>query len=365
MRSNEVLQLNYHCLNLDKSQNRPRARIIGNTSKYTGSNKHVKWVTSSEIERVIKILQAISRPIGKKLGLSFKHDATYPCPLFLSPIYLTRFKATTKNHPRGKRPDIFNLNIQNNPCYNRDIFIITEEDLTFLERIDPERNWRDINDNFCVSQEWHFTSHQYRRSLAVYAAQSGLVSMGSLQQQLKHLLKEVTFYYANGAENSSGLFSLGDKHIAKVYALNKPLADFTAQAINILFDKEPLLGPLGLSLDKKGEKGHTKEEQNSILLENRAQTMKKFKTGQLAYKETALGGCASTHPCDSFLTRSFISCLTCEQAAIKPSKLKEGISILQREAAELNPNSIEYYSEKADLDALLKFAQKNNVRLTK
>ncbi|MGI2228231.1 hypothetical protein [Shewanella frigidimarina] len=52
--------------------------------------------------------------------------------------------------------------------------------------------------------------------MAVYAAQSGLVSMGSLQQQLKHLLKEVTFYYANGAENSSGLFSLGDKHIAKV-----------------------------------------------------------------------------------------------------------------------------------------------------
>ncbi|MEI8644076.1 hypothetical protein P4S60_00140 [Pseudoalteromonas sp. Hal040] len=250
MRDNEVLQLDYHCINVDKSELRPRARIIGNTTKYVGNKKVEQWITSSDIERVINILQAMARPIARNIGLSLVPGSSNLCPLFISMVYISRFNATIRNHPLGKRADANNIRITKQLVSLNQVEI-KEEDIVFLERLDPVRDWR-TNKKYTVGNTWRFTSHQYRRSLAVYAAQSGLVSLGSLQTQLKHLLREVTFYYANGAENLGGLFEIGNNHVANVYKSQKALADFTAYIIDVIFSEEPLLGGLESLLISKG-----------------------------------------------------------------------------------------------------------------
>lgn len=361
MRDNEVLQLDYHCINVESSKLRPKARIIGNTTKYVGNKKTEQWITSSDIERVINILKAMARPIARKIGLSLEPGSLNICPLFISMAYLSRLKSTVRNHPLGKRADASNIRLTK-PLAKLNQIEIKEEDIVFLERLDPERDWR-TNKKFEVGNTWRFTSHQYRRSLAVYSAQSGLVSIGSLQAQLKHLLREVTFYYSNGAENLGGIFEIRNNHIATLYKSQKALADFTAYIIDVLFSDEPLLGAAGIFADKKRHKTKETDYKKKILLEGRANTIKRFKQGTMAYKETALGGCISTKRCNSYLTKSFLSCLNCESAVIKPSKLKRGISVLKNYLSNIDSSSVECRTEQYEYDELTNFATKKDIKI--
>jgi integrase len=359
MRDNEANGLKYHCVERDDTKKRKRARLLGNTTKYVGSKKMAKWATSSEIERVIGVLQTIARPIASVLdvNLARRHKkGKAPCPLLLSLGYINRESSRDK-HGTPLVQRWHDTTLTNNPLIDSTQFIITDEDLAFLEKIDPTRDWRDPDGSFAEGKVWHFTSHQFRRSLAVYAAQSGLVQIGSLQNQLKHLLREVTFYYANGAENAKGVFDFSDRdHMAKVYQDNKPLADFTAYIFQVLFNPETLLGINGRRVERTA-KANTPEKQRQVL-NDRATTIRQFKKGMRAYKETALGGCETTSPCDKKLTRSLVACIDCEQADIVPSKLNRMIDRLTIYTSKLQPDSIEQQSSEDDLIILKAFREK-------
>lgn len=57
---------------------------------------------------------------------------------------------------------------------------------------------RDFNEDekFHVGSVWAFASHQFRRSLACYAASSGFVKLPTLNRQFKHLTLAMTRYYS-------------------------------------------------------------------------------------------------------------------------------------------------------------------------
>lgn len=83
-----------------------------------------------------------------------------------------------------------------------------------------------------------------------------------------------------------------------------------------------------------------------------------FKNGELAYKETALGVCTSVAPCDKKLLRSITACFSCPSAAIKPSKVIRVVDHQQRLVAQLDDNSVEYRTEKNELEHLLLLQKK-------
>jgi hypothetical protein len=83
--------------------------------------------------------------------------------------------------------------------------IITKEDYKELIETDEEKDWASI-DKFQIGQPWPLTTHQWRRSIAFYAANSGLVSMPSLRRQFKHLSLAMSRYYAKGFENLATMF---------------------------------------------------------------------------------------------------------------------------------------------------------------
>ncbi|QFI37016.1 hypothetical protein FR932_03815 [Moritella marina ATCC 15381] len=353
MRDDEVLSLNYHCLQLDKVNHRPRARLIGNTTKYIGSKKQEQWVTSVEIERVIAVLQSIVKPIASVLDvtveLDFKKGET-PCPLFLSTNYILSRKYRAIN-PLGKVKfwgAKFTLSLS--AIWRNDLLRITEEDVKYLEHFEPERNWR--QPEFGIGKIWHFKSHQFRRSLAVYSAQSGLVSIGSLQLQLKHLCQEITFYYGNGAERAGNIFNIeSNNHMAHEFISQKPLADYTAWVWQILFSDEKLDGINGKVIERT-IKADTPEKQKAILTD-RTKTIKQFKNGQRAYAETPLGGCETTTPCDKKLMHNLTACIDCSKADLKPSKVARTIDSMTIFVDSLAPNSVEYRTERSELDELI------------
>ena len=185
-------------------------------------------------------------------------------------------------------------------------------------------------------------------------AQSALVSLPSLKRQLKHISREMTVYYCQSSE-------LGEEfndtnHIAKLIKQEKPEADASAYISNVLNTEETLYGAHGAFIERK----KLKTEEGILFSSDRKTIIKQFKKGEIAYSETPLGACTTLSPCDKKLLRSITSCLTCSRAVIKASRLDRVImrqKMFVEELSVSSPSSIEYRTEKDELDTLLKFKE--------
>lgn len=355
MRDSEVLSLNYHCLSIDEVNHRKYARLIGNTTKYIGNKKQERWVTTNEIERVVSVLQSIAKPTSTLINVSLQQKVNkgdHPCPLFLTPNYLYS-EFFRKKYPNGIARSWGSDEasaLSSNSLLDSNLFIIEDEDVKYLEKLDPERNWR--QSEYTIGRVWHFTTHQFRRSLAVYASQSGLVSIGSLQSQLKHLCQEVTFYYGNNAERAKNVFDISRKsHILYEFLREKPIADYTAWVWQILFSDEKLDGINGRVIERT-IKADT-PERKVLIHQDRKKTIQQFKDGQRAYCETPLGGCETTKPCNKKLMHSITACIDCEKADLKPSKVQKTIDSFTVFVESLPKDSIEYRTDQNELNQLI------------
>ncbi|WP_446918805.1 hypothetical protein, partial [Klebsiella pneumoniae] len=94
--------------------------------------------------------------------------------------------------------------------------MITKEDIFELKRIDPFRDW-DSESKFNIGQYWPLQTHQLRRSLALYASKSGLVTLSSLRRQLQHLSAQMTLYYSRGSAFAQDLIANDKLHFAAEY----------------------------------------------------------------------------------------------------------------------------------------------------
>ena len=338
MRRGEVLSLKTNCLNTVSSLS-GICHIISTTSKLEGTNKTVKWVTSKELKRVIDLLSKINNIVAKHYNFDLDK-----LPLFLKGVLFGKKDHTKLIDDLSKAK----FDLKDKLPMDDSNLIFTQEDKNELDEI----NFNSKMENLDLGKPWVFKTHQYRRSLAVYSIQSGLVSLGALQIQLKHLFKEMTMYYGNGASYAKKLFDVPKEHIANDIDLLKPELDTLAYIKNVIFSDEQLFGTHGTFIERNIK---TKEESQKLyLLENREKTIKQFKNGEIAYKETAIGGCISTESCDYLLTRSIVACSGCDSSIVKKSKL-DNIIKEQKEFIEfLDKDSVEYRTEIADLRELEK-----------
>lgn len=344
MRHDEVAFLPFNCIENFTYQGIKTFSIRGGTTKF--GEKTAVWITNIEAHRAIKVVQKLASVIYENLGINSHKESleTYKYPLFITTVYAGIGIATKKLSPDGnyspvaifKCPDLFDIRI-------------TEEDLKELENIDPFRVWRN-EDSFKLNSKWYFTTHQFRRSLALYASNSGMVSLPSLKRQLKHISESMTLYYTKGSSFAKDLLSLKKDHFVRDYQESVHISQALSYISEIIFSDEKLFGPLGMDLEEK--------RNNFIIASDRAKTITMFKKGELAYQETFLGGCATTTPCESKALRSLISCLKCNKAIIKKSKLKTVIKAQESMINQLSPTSVEFRSENEDL-LLLKAALRN------
>lgn len=340
MRNGEVLNLKTNCLETANITGNT-SYIISTTSKLEGTKKSAKWVTSKEIRRVIDLLKNINFIIVKRYNLDIDD-----LPLFIKGSMFVEFGKVQTTEIDDFHLQRFNQKDEL-PLDNSKL-LLTLEDISELNEINFNNDTEDLQ----VGEPWIFTSHQYRRSLAVYSIQSGLVSLGVLQIQLKHLFREMTLYYGNGASYAKKLFNVPKEHIANDIDLLKPDIEALAYIKEVIFADEQLFGTHGTFVERN--KKVDKKNQAVFLLENREKTAKQFKNGEIAYKNTAVGGCVSLEACDYALTRSIISCPGCDSGIIKKSKLDNVINE-QKEFIELLDNdSIEYRTEVRDLEELEK-----------
>ncbi|MFX4219155.1 hypothetical protein ACOL3B_09700 [Aliarcobacter butzleri] len=348
MRRNEALSLNNNCLITIINESGTVLKLLGKTTKLTPSFEKVSWITSPEIETVIVLLNKLNQVITKIYKIDYETFPLFPKTAFLKPkdeneIINKSFLLMRDTQVKDELPlDLFQITI-------------TKEDKKELEELNPLRILEFIE----IGKIWNFSYHQYRRSLVVYALQSGMVSIGGLQQQMKHLFINMTMYYGNNSHNAKNLFRL-DKVLVKEYQETKMELQTLYYIKDVLFSEEELFGVHGSYVENHSKQSN-KEKIIPFFKDNRENLIKRFKSGEMIYKETALGACISPFPCDYRLVHSLYSCASCSGAIIKKEKM-DNMIIQQKKSIEYLYNTygdtIEYRTEISDLEELEKYRNK-------
>jgi len=356
MRDEEVSGLKYSCLEVTLRHGKQHFALVGSTTKLNhGRAKAVRWVTNQEAARAVRIAQRIAALCHR--AFTKQSDPTQPTPdtvpLFAAVSYLGFLGRKMISRQGRMLPgrhwhfrNFSDLRLLLQPT-------IEEADLRELEQIDPHRAWRS-EERFKLGIPWTLTSHQLRRSLALYAQRSGWVSLPSLRRQLQHVTEEMSRYYARGSACAKNLIGDYKDHFGREWQEAQPVSAAMSYLYNVLLTDEVLFGAHGNWVEKR-----VRGPDGTVMID-REQTLRRFKRGELAYRETSLGGCASTETCDKLpIGWLNIECVKgCRNFVGRLPKLEQAISAQTKLIKSLDPKSAEFRIESDDLDVLVKARDK-------
>lgn len=351
MRDDEAMSLPYDCIETTTADVKTHYIINGRTTKLAGGRiKRTRWVTNVEGYHAILLAQKIAETIYSiyQVSLETIFKKTNNHPLFVSTAYLGF--ATEKMIPENGHFAILSANISHMLELRRRLSpIIQESDVRELEQIDPHRAWRS-EDMFQVGKPWAFSSHQLRRSLALYAQRSGLVSLPSLRRQLQHITIEMSRYYAKGSAYAKNFIGDDKQHFGLEWQETQAESAGLSYILNVLLSDDTLFGGHASWVE------HRLKDADGKIMVDRGVTMKRFNKGELAYKETVIGGCTSTGDCNMpALNWMSVGCLqdSCRNLVGNLSKLDRVITAQTRMIEGLEQNSVEYRTEHNDLQILI------------
>jgi len=350
MRAMEAENLPYDCLSETRVDGVTHYTIEGVTTKLSGGRpRRACWVTSPLAARAIRLAQRLSGEAHRAHGARGYAESTDGshllfCRMGLHNGYVANRAASRAHHEVE--------------AFRKRVFpTITVEDIAELKRIDMHRAWED-EPKYAPGQQWPFTRHQLRRTLALYAHRSGLVTLPTLKRQLQHITQEMSMYYARGSAFAKGFIDTDRTHFAKEWAEAQHLSGYLAYAEQVLFSDERLFGGHAAWTQSRAVKA------SPVSVYSREQTVRMFGKGELAYRETVLGGCASVEPCKSTpLDWMHLDCLesNCRNLVIVPSKLQRVIKAQQatvRKLRTVDDTSVEYRIEAQALQRLLDAQEK-------
>ena len=350
MRAAEAENLPYDCLSETRLDGVTHYTIEGVTTKLSGGRpKRACWVTSPLAARAVTLAQRLSGEAHRAHGAPGYAESTDGSHLLFCRMGL-RY-----GYVANRAASTLHLDVE---AFRERVFpTITVEDIAELKRVDMHRAWED-EPKYAPGQQWPFTRHQLRRTLALYAHRSGLVTLPTLKRQLQHITQEMSMYYARGSAFAKGFIDAGNNHFAKEWVEAQGLSEYLSYAQQVLFSDERLFG---------GHAAWTQShavQASPVSVYSREQTIRMFEKGELAYRETVLGGCASVEPCKSTpLDWMRLDCLesNCRNLVVVPSKLQRVIRAQQATVGKLravDEASVEYRIEAQTLQRLLDAQQK-------
>lgn len=228
--------------------------------------------------------------------------------------------------------------------------VIEQDDIDELVTFDAFRNWDD-DPRFSVGNLWPLTSHQFRRSVAVYASRSGMVSLPTLKTQYKHLSATMTAYYGENSSYAQS-FLIDEKgnpiETASILSAFRDEKQFNASLLlheRVMQASEPLKGPKGTEIQLAKDRGKLPK-----MLSSRAEAEKAIKQGRLSYKETPVGGCMLKGVCPHFGIDVVLPCTSnCKDAVLTKDKLKSYVENLRFEQEIMSAKSKPYKAIEAEI----------------
>lgn len=368
MRDNEVNQLSYDCYQTVQSNEHLVHVIMGYTSKlHGGGNKSTYWITFEDIQFGVRAAQSIGE-IYALLNWHYNLSNSAEYPLFPT---LYSQKMRHKNNQNIKNETAFVSNFAGAPTrtqssfnnYRIDILEalgdelrITESDLAELEAFDGFRNWREEK-NCQIDEYWNICTHQFRRSLAVYGARSGMIGLGALSVQYKHLTEAMTLYYRNNAVFAPNILaSDSQKEFLQELEYQRLVHSYTQFEDDVINSSSRLHGGAGTYLQLQKDR-----DQLLKIFPSRDEAIKRMKKGEIAYKPSLFGACTNPDSCEKISFTEITSCFNCKYAIFdntSAEKMQKAVQRLQRVRDIQQQDSLLYRQMNDDIIALDKMIQK-------
>lgn len=349
MRDEEVAMLKYDCLHTVHDRGMLHYILSGETSKGNhGKPKLTRWVTNMDGACAVDGAQRIARECRQLLReQGHEVEELSEFPLFPPIAYLGLGGRAPKGMTSRIGPAKFELD-RSASLRERLQPVIEDADLKELEQIDLHRAWR-VEEEFREGKPWRLTTHQLRRSLALYAQRSGLVSLPSLKRQLHHITEEMTRYYARGSAFAKDFMGKERSHFGWEWQKTQPVSAALSYIQNVLETDEVLFGAFGGWIEKR-----LKRREGPVVID-REDTVRRFQKGELAYRETILGGCTSTKTCNKLPMKWLnVGCITgCKSLVGHLSKLDRAIAVQTKLIRALDTSTVEYRGEKQILEVLV------------
>lgn len=324
--------------------------IYSHTRKMVKSNysKKLIWASSHQAKNAIFIAQRIAKIFWLTSMPSPFPEKNNHVPLWLSANFGSLNNQHLYEYQTSKIADFRRIKHEGKDGENfnkLEGLTIESSDINELVVFDAFRNW-DEEERFSIGKEWPFASHQFRRSIAVYASRSGMVSLPSLGTQFKHLSQNMTALYAeNSSFAQAFVYENGiipDTH--RVVTDFQYAAEFTKavnfheQVINAEF---MLTGGRGTSIEISKNKNKLPR-----IMSSPAETAKAIHEGRMAYTETVVGGCMRKEVCASYGIDEIVPCIfNCADSVIGGDggkKLLKYISGLELGLDEMDPETMIY-----------------------
>ncbi len=346
MRDNEARHLPANTLMTISSAGVDITILRGYTSKFAGTNQtETFWITTPIIEKGI----TAARYVGKIAALRLGHDES---DLSQYPLFPTLGRRGTYQVFRGApiaAADVaFRMNKIMARWSNMDVL---EVDIRELEQFDGFRNWRS-DPHVRIGKPWPLASHQCRRSLAVYSARSGLVSVGSLGLQFKQLTEVMTSYYRR--DNAFAVNFLQTEELQTWIGeleYERRKAQFIDYEANVINSTSRLWGGEGNRIQTAHDKGRP-----LVITTDRATTQKRFEKGEMVYKLGPIGGCTNLEPCDKISFTSIFACLDCEKSILDDNRtlknIKRSVNNLKRGQSLFTPKNPQYEQIESEIRAI-------------
>ncbi|MGO3424225.1 MAG: hypothetical protein ACTIMZ_17590 [Pseudoalteromonas distincta] len=359
MRSDETLRLPFDCIKkaevqpsieLGENSIEPRIiKLISTTTKFSGYRQEASWLAPDIVEKAIEILQELTKGVSCIYGVEASS-----LPLFQS-LNIICFRRT-------KAKEISDCNSYRDLTIFKNLKI-TKEDRDELCASEPGRLFNERE--FQIEQSWRIRSHQLRRSLAFYGANSGFLSLPNVKKQFKHTGLAMSQYYRRNFNKLITIFGRYDEknkrldipkdHVLFEYQTGIPLDKAKVILEELFNSEEKIFGKRGSYIERIRE---GVEEGNIIIKEAIKDTEQKALEGEVSYKPTLLGGCMKNDKCDAFMLGEVSSCIGCSDSVIKLKKLKILIARYEKEISSYELNSFEYKYVSDELTKLKTFKLK-------
>ncbi len=331
MRKSEVSRLPSNTFQTIKVNGGNACVLKGYTNKTLGGSAidPTNWITSEITKKAVDAAQEMSRIACIEHGLPEYLVGTANFPLFPS---WNNFAAEDDVKHDYATASLIKSDYDTEFAWLKKIpeAVVNEEDIRELKDINRYSNLE--RHRIEIHKPWNFTAHQFRRSIAVYAAASGRVSLGTLKYQFQHLTKEMALYYQSGSLFAKSMLKGDGAETKSLLALVAEISEERVLAQASLWEEividaeEPLIGGEGHRIQVHKENGKP-----ILIATDRATVEKAIREGRLAMKAGPIMYCTKVGPCDKAGLQLLPECPSCTNSiGVKSTVIKKAEKAITR-----------------------------------
>lgn len=311
MRREEINKLRIDCFDAVELDGNSVFFLKGETTK-TLRDDDARWITCIDTLDVVSAMTSIARLRMKvAIALGVCHDEDEVDNPYL---ILRAYEPWSKGHAEAvmaatslrKNIGATVIGSQCPSLFGPEELLITDQDFDEAVKANPDL---DV-ERYAVGKPWFFGFHQFRRTLMVNACLSQLVSPQSLQYQLKHLYLMMSMYYGRNSSSLAFSSKARDEYISTAYE------GMAKKALELRGPKfVSLISPL------HKERAVSFFEEKSL-----KQLIAQARKGVSVVKETILGVCLNTEPCEYGSADYVLACNQCVSGLAS----KENLPVVKR-----------------------------------